>query len=460
MIKFPKTPIKPGKTIEDEKAFNFEQAAKDVTTLLTLVSIPKGTNRLAQSVTLISGGLAIGSLGQNIFRYLSGIASSRVFTLKIDEDDYLYNVAEKWLMNSVPEDKKRSVFVKTVWRSNGTGPSTFDWKVTYDGTIEQEIEIAGYTVTVGTEKGDGPEKKDDSPSKFDKFAKPKTIVFKCPSAAASNAVRDALVKEGESLSRRTPGFYTSRWGSFYRTNSISRRDKESVILKEGQMDRIIDHIRQFRSNEDEYEKYGIPFRTGIMLSGTPGSGKTSTATVVANELNMDVYYLSILAMEGDSDLEASIGRIPENVMVVLEDIDAVRATKDRSEEKGAADVPNNNDVSLSALLNVLDGMQSPRGVVFVLTTNHPDKLDPALLRPGRVDLHEHLTALDQHQLAQMIEYYSDGTYDGFIPYVEPEDGISSAEVMQVIRHNLPNHSVYGEEIVKYIGNKLLTKLEQ
>lgn len=225
------------------------------------------------------------------------------------------------------------------------------------------------------------------------------------------------------------------------------------------MDRVIDHIRQFRSNEEEYEKYGIPFRTGIMLSGTPGSGKTSTATVVANELNMDVYYLSILAMEGDSDLEASIGRVPENVMVVLEDIDAVRSTKDRSEEKGAADVPNNNDVSLSALLNVLDGMQSPRGVVFVLTTNHPEKLDPALMRPGRVDLHEHLTALDHHQLTQMIEYYSDGTYKGFIPYVEPEDGISSAEVMQVIRTNLPNHNVYGEEIVKYVSDKLLTKID-
>jgi len=460
MIKISNSRFKPGKVLEEEKDFNFEKAAQDVTTLLSLVSLPRGTNKLARSITLISGGLALGSLTQNIIRYLQGVASSRVFTLKIEEDDYLYRVAEKWLMNSIPEDKKRSVFVKTVWKPNGSGPSEFDWKVSYDGTIEQEIEIAGYTVTVGTEKGDGPEKKEDSPNKFDKFATPKTIVFKCPSVAASNAVRDELVKEGASLSRRTPGFYTSRWGSFYRTNSISRRDKESVILKEGQMDRIIDHIQQFRSNEDEYEKYGIPFRTGIMLSGTPGSGKTSTATVVANELNMDVYYLSILAMEGDSDLEASIGRIPENVMVVLEDIDAVRATKDRSEEKGAADVPNSNDVSLSALLNVLDGMQSPRGVVFVLTTNHPEKLDPALMRPGRVDLHEHLTALDHHQLTQMIEYYSDGTYDGFVPFVEPEHGISSAEVMQVIRHNLPNHSVYGEEIVKYVEDKLLTKIDQ
>jgi hypothetical protein len=461
-MKFPKAykALKTGKSLDDDKAFNFDQAAKDVATLLALVSVPRGSNKLAKSVTLISGGLVLGSLGQNIFRYLQGVAQDRVFTLKIDEDDYLFNVAEQWLMDAVPEDKKRSVFVKTVWRSNGGGPSTFDWKVTYDGAIEQQIEIAGYMVTVGTEKGDGPEKKEDSPSKFDKFAAPKTIVFKCPSAAASNAVRDELVKAGETRSRRSPGFYTSRWGSFYRTNSISRRDKESVILKEGQMDRVINHIKQFRANEDEYEKYGIPFRTGIMLSGTPGSGKTSTATVVANELDMDVYYLSILAMEGDSDLEASIGRIPENVMVVLEDIDAVRSTKDRSEEKGAADVPNNNDVSLSALLNVLDGMQSPRGVVFVLTTNHPDKLDPALMRPGRVDLHEHLTALDHHQLTQMIEYYSGGTFDGFIPYVEPEDGISSAEVMQVIRHNLPNHSVYGEEIVKYISDKLLTKLDR
>ena len=459
MKKFPISGNALRQKIDEESGFNYEKAAQDITALLSLVSLPKSSNRLAQAVTYISGGIAIASLGQNVFKYLQGVAQSRSLTLKIEEDDFLYRVAEKWLMAALPEDEKRSVFVKTVWKSQGTGPSQFGWKLTYDGTVEQEIEIGGYTVTVGTEKGDGPEKKEDSPSKFDKFATPKTIIFKCPSAAARAAVQAELIKEGQSLSRRSPGFYTSRWGSFYRTSSISRRDKESVILKEGQMDKIISHIQQFRANEAEYDRYGIPFRTGIMLSGTPGSGKTSTATVVANELNMDVYYLSILAMEGDSDLEASIGRIPENVMVVLEDIDAVRATKDRSEEKGAADVPNTNDVSLSALLNVLDGMQSPRGVVFVLTTNHPEKLDPALMRPGRVDLHEHLTHLDHHQLTQMINYYSGNTYNGFIPYVEPEDGISSAEVMQVIRHNLPNHEVYGEAIVNYIQDKLLTKIE-
>lgn len=446
---------------DDEKSFDFEQAVKDVTSLISLVSIPTGGNRLARSVTMVSAGLTLASLGRNAYRYAQNVVHGRDYTLKIEEDDYLYRVAEKWLMESLPEDRKRAVFVRTVWTSaNDYSPSKFNWKESYDGSIEQDITIGGYTVTVGTEKGEGPEKKKDEPSKFDKFGTPRTILFKCPSAAARAAVRAELVKEGQLRTRHTPGFYTSRWGSFHRTSSIARRDKDSVILKDGQMNRVIDHIRQFRKNEEEYDKFGIPFRTGIMLSGTPGSGKTSTATVVANELDMDVYYLSILSMEGDSDLENSISRVPPNVMVVLEDIDAVRATKDRSEESTAADVPNNNDVSLSALLNVLDGMQSPRGVVFVMTTNHPDKLDPALKRPGRVDLHEHLTHLDHHQLTEMVNYYSGGTYDGFIPYVEPEDQITSAEVMQVIRNNLPNQEVYGSEIVKYVGDKLLTKLDR
>lgn len=445
---------------DEEKSFDFEAAVKDVTALIGLVSIPTRGNRLARSVTMVSASLTIASLGRNVYRYAQNMVHGRDYTLKIEEDDYLYKVAEKWLMESLPEEKKRAVFVRTVWTSaNDYSPSKFNWKMTYDGSIEQDITINGHTVTVGTSKGDGPEKKKDEVSKYDKFGTPQTIIFRCPSAAARDAVRAQLVEEGQLRTRRSPGFYTSRWGSFHRTSSIARREKESVILKEGQMDKIVNHIKQFRQNEEEYDKYGIPFRTGIMLSGTPGSGKTSTATVVANELDMDVYYLSILSMEGDSDLETSISRVPPNVMVVLEDIDAVRATKDRSEEATAADVPNNNDVSLSALLNVLDGMQSPRGVVFVMTTNHPDKLDPALKRPGRVDLHEHLTHLDQHQLAGMISYYSGGSYDGFIPYVEPEHGISSAEVMQVIRNNLPKQEVYGPEIVRYVSDKLLTKIE-
>jgi hypothetical protein len=76
-----------------------------------------------------------------------------------------------------------------------------------------------------------------------------------------------------------------------------------------------------------------------------------------------------------------------------------------------------------------------------------------------VDLHEHLTHLDHHQLIEMVSYYSGGTYAGFIPYVEPEDGISSAEVMQIIRQNLPKQEVYGSEISRYVSDKLLTKLE-
>ena len=459
MVKIGKAIARP-KQSDDESGFDFEQAIKDVSALISIVSLPTGGTKLARSITAVSAGLSLASLGRNVYRQVQNAVHGRNYTLKIEEDDYLYKVAEKWLMASLPEDKKRAVYVRTQWVSTGeNSPAKFDWKEGYDGSIEQEITIDGYTVIVGTEKGEGPQKKKDEPSKFDKYGTPQAIIFKCPSAAARAAVRAELVKEGQQRTRRTPGFYTTRWGSFYRTSSIARRDKESVILKQGQMDRIIGHIQQFKSNEDEYDKYGIPFRTGIMLSGTPGSGKTSTATVVANELDMDVYYLSILSMEGDSDLENSIGRVPANAMVVLEDIDAVKSTKDREAEKDVSDTPANNDVSLSALLNVLDGMQSPRGVVFVMTTNHPEKLDPALKRPGRVDLHEHLSALDQYQLTEMVKYYSGGTYDGFIPFVEPEDGISSAEVMQVIRNHLPNRAVYGEEIVKYVSDKLLTKLE-
>jgi hypothetical protein len=438
---------------DDDSKFDLEQVIKDVSTLVSIASMGPGRNRLATTMAMTTAGLTVASIVRHVYSHVQKVVHGGEYTLKLVEHDLLFQFAESWLMDALPEDKKLSVFVKSSLNTDRNGNvRSLSWKSTYDGSIEQEVEIEGHTVRVSTEKPESEAKgNNDRMSRMSE----RTIVFTCPSAAARDAVRDELVKRGQLVTKNSPGFHTARWGSFDRNCDISHRTKESVFLKEGQMDRIINHIKRFQSNEAEYDRYGIPFRTGIMMYGTPGSGKTSTATVLANEMNMDIYYVSIRSMDGDQEFENIMSKVPENAIVVLEDIDAVNAAKDRDSDNDSTEFV--SDVSMTALLNVLDGMQSPRGVVFIMTTNKRERLDEAILRPGRVDLMEELNAIDTYQLRTMLEHYSGESYaDKYVPELSPEHGITTAEIMQVIRKHLPHREQYAEAVLEYIEAKLLT----
>jgi hypothetical protein len=438
-------------TTDDDNKFDLEQIIKDVSTLVSIASMGPANNRFATAMAYATAGLTVASIGRNIYSHVQKAVHGGEYTFKLSESDMMFRFAEDWLMRELPDDQKLSIIARSSLETDKNGlVRDLSWKTSYDGSIEQEITIKGHRIRVSTEKPDSP-----GQSNTQSMRQERTIVFTCPSVAAREAVQDELLVKARQVVKSTPGFYTARWGSFDRNADIATRKKESVFLKEGQMDRILNHIKQFQSNEAEYDRYGIPFRTGIMMYGTPGSGKTSTATVIANELGMDIYYLSIRSMDGDQEFEQLIAKIPENSIVVLEDIDAVKAAKDREEDNLQTEF--STDVSISSLLNVLDGMQSPRGVVFIMTTNHRNALDPALLRPGRVDLMEELNHLDTYQLHSMIDHYSGGSSGvSVIPEVTPEDGITTAEIMQVVRGHLPHRERYVSAVCEYVEAKLLT----
>lgn len=444
---------------EDENKLNLERIITDVSALMSIASMPSGRGRLATSVSMASASLSVASIVSNVYRYVQRKAHSGQFTLKLSENDQMFRIAENWLMQALPEDQKLAVFMHSwIYVPDGTSERTLRYRITYDGSIEQELEIKGHKVRVATEKPEADMKSSEASRSF--RTTERAIVFTCPSAVARDAVRDALLDESVELAKSLPGLYTTRWGSFNRIADISDRPVDSVFLKEGQMERIIAHLQRFLSNRDEYKRYGIPFRTGMMMYGTPGSGKTSTATVIANVLNMDIYYISIRAMAGDQEFEETVAKVPRNSIVILEDIDAVNATKDRDTENTSTEFA--NDVSMPSLLNVLDGMQSPEGVIFIMTTNKRDSMDDAILRPGRVDLMEELDALDTFQLRSMLSYFTGDDFhnkDLYVPSIVPADGITSAEISQIVRANINTPEEYYSAIVDHVEGRLLTKLK-
>lgn len=178
--------------------------------------------------------------------------------------------------------------------------------------------------------------------------------------------------------------------------AYSPRLLESVVLKPGEKEHLIEDLKRFRVAKERYRRLGVPYHRGYLLYGPPGTGKTSLVSGLAASFGMPIYAVNLTEMN-DRSLKSAVNEIPENSVILFEDIDCMRAGHRRGErhnspqEHGSAidevrsEVPDRFGVTLSGLLNVLDGFHAPENVVFVMTTNDADALDPALLRPGRID---------------------------------------------------------------------------
>lgn len=143
---------------------------------------------------------------------------------------------------------------------------------------------------------------------------------------------------------------------------------------------LINYIDNFISTKERCNKNGIKHKTGIKLHGPPGTGKTSVAVALANYLNYNIALVNILSLGSDEALLEIIGDIQNNTIILFEDVDDAVGPPDNKAKTKKEGV-----VTFSTILQVLDGIQSPENVIFMLTTNHPTSLDPALYRNGRIN---------------------------------------------------------------------------
>jgi chaperone BCS1 len=191
------------------------------------------------------------------------------------------------------------------------------------------------------------------------------------------------------------------------------RSLDSVILKPGERDRLVEDIEKFRASRERYRHLGVPYHRGYLLYGPPGTGKTSLVSGLAAKFGMSLYAVNLTEFN-DRTLKRAINDVPQNAVILFEDIDCMKSGNRRTEQRdrdrtvAPATQGEKNDpadrfgVSLSGLLSVLDGFHAPENVLFVMTTNHLESLDPALLRPGRID---YKLFLGKAVEAQKIELY-------------------------------------------------------
>ncbi|KAI5776121.1 BCS1 N terminal-domain-containing protein [Geopyxis carbonaria] len=197
-----------------------------------------------------------------------------------------------------------------------------------------------------------------------------------------------LLRESQQMAlRRSEGKTTvyNSWGTEWRPfgNPLRKRPLDSVVLAPGVKEKVIEDLSDFLNSSDWYRDRGIPYRRGYLLYGPPGTGKTSFVKAMAGYLDYNICMIN-LSERGltDDRLNHLLSNLPERSIALLEDVDAAFANRTQTAEDGYRGA----NVTFSGLLNSLDGAASGENRIIVLTTNHPDRLDGALLRPGRVDL--------------------------------------------------------------------------
>jgi chaperone BCS1 len=194
----------------------------------------------------------------------------------------------------------------------------------------------------------------------------------------------------------------------------SPRLLDSVVLEPGEKEHLLQDVAQFRRSRQRYEHLGVPYHRGYLLYGPPGTGKTSLVSALAAYFGLSVYTVN-LSDFSDQSLLAAVNQVPRNSVLLFEDIDCMRGSQSRA-QAGPSGVQNGsvvtkenaatqNGISLSGLLNVLDGFHAPTGVLFVMTTNHVEKLDQALLRPGRIDYKLYLGGASDCQKAELYRRF-------------------------------------------------------
>ena len=187
-----------------------------------------------------------------------------------------------------------------------------------------------------------------------------------------------------------------------------KRNLDTVALEPSVKTVVEREIADFIRPETRqwFQSRGIPYKKGLAFYGPPGTGKTTFVFALACHFKMDLYVLNLCSpgMTDDRLMEL-FNDVPSPSIIVIEDIDrSLEGTRNVAVKSQKGFKPQAQEVSLANLLNIIDGSISSEGRILVISTNHIDRLDSALLRPGRIDRKVQFGYADREVVAALYRF--------------------------------------------------------
>jgi hypothetical protein len=392
---------------------------------LSLLDKSRGT--LSKALGLYLTSKAIYATGKQAYVWAQ---NKRTYSITVAGNDMVYPFLHDWILDRLPDERRRSLTAESEYEY-GTAVNEYGDALTtsakirlrYDGARVHKLDVDGYQVEVSVGQ------RDDMPKESHLVGRHREKIY---IRAKSREGRDAVVAllnklvEGAVKGNRTPKVnMVARWGDWQPRSDLPVRPIESVILRDGQREALVADFEDFLESERFYNERAMPWHRGYLFYGPPGTGKTSAAKAIAAHLGLDLYYMSLGDSKSDHDIMGLITSVPARSILLLEDIDVFHVATSRDESK---DTP-----SLSSLLNALDGVTTPHGIITIMTTNDISVLDEALIRPGRVDRKEYFDVADNDQGERIFEWFYGQKPNNRL--IRDGHGIAPAELLDIMHAN-------------------------
>ncbi|KAF9926371.1 hypothetical protein BGZ75_008502 [Mortierella antarctica] len=341
-----------------------------------------------------------------IVGYYNEVQSWFYVSIVVHDGDQLYNWLSDWVAERPLTKSVRHLSAKTVWAENDDDLDYFDdddeerpQLVYAPGSGTHVLYHKGYKISVSRDTPEQQESSEDG--ERNRILKKQSITISTVGwdmSLLKMIVQDAMEKSFKKKAGKTTIYSTQPFDSYWsNVETRAPRAFHSVILAKGLKEELLSDITMFRKSARWYHDRGIPYRRGYLLHGPPGTGKTSFIVALAGHLRMNVCIVNLgISGFNDKQLNQLLNGAPRNSILLMEDVDAALIKR-----KAGKVQEGENNVTLSGILNSLDGITAQEGSVVFMTTNHIRKLAPALIRPGRCDRKLLFDYADEHQIRGM-----------------------------------------------------------
>ncbi|KAF9300520.1 hypothetical protein BGZ74_007799 [Mortierella antarctica] len=349
-----------------------------------------------------------------VVQYYHEFLSWFYVSVEVQEGDDCYKWLSEWVADRPLTKSVRHLTVKAMWdsdddddqgyyRSNDNHKEERPRLVFLPGMGSHVLYHKGYKINVSRERPEHASGANSEQSQLLASIQKKQSLTISTWGRDMRFLKTILMDAMDEAYKKKDGkttIYTSQPYDTYWSSSSTRAPRafHSVILAKGLKEELLHDITTFRNSSQWYHDRGVPYRRGYLLHGPPGTGKTSFIVALAGHLRMSVCIVNLgISGLNDQQLDQLLNNAPRNSILLMEDVDAALIKRKAGKAQSGS-----NNVTLSGILNALDGITAQEGSVVFMTTNHIRKLAPALIRPGRCDRKMLFDYADEHQIHGMF----------------------------------------------------------